>query len=175
MTDGLETQKEKAIALFYFVRDNIKYKIFQEDLDINLFRASQTLTRGYGFCIPKAVLLVALARSLGIPSRLHFADIRNHRLPPHIFEKLQTDIMVYHGYAEYFFDNKWFKVNPAFDNDMCLRHNFFPVEFRGEGDALFHHKDRSGRIHIEYIADHGTFDDLPYEVIRTKFRDEYRI
>ena len=39
---------------------------------------SATLARGYGFCVNKAVLLAALARAVGIPARLGFADVRNH-------------------------------------------------------------------------------------------------
>ena len=81
LTSGLEEDKEKAIALFYFVRDEIRYRITQELPALGTLKASITLKRGYGFCIPKAVLLTSFARSVGIPTRLHFADVRNHRLP----------------------------------------------------------------------------------------------
>ena len=173
LTAGIETDKEKTVALFYFVRDMIAYKIFDVDLTINSFQATSTLERGHGFCIPKAVLLASFARAVKIPSRLHFADLRNHRLPEHLLKKLKTDIMAFHGYVELFFDNKWIAVNPAFDIKMCIRNDFIPVEFDGENDALFHHNDVNGNPHMEYKTDHGTFPDLPYEKVISAFRNTY--
>ncbi len=44
---------------------------FEED-----FKASRVLEWGKGYCVQKAVLLEALARAAGIPSRLAFEKIR---------------------------------------------------------------------------------------------------
>jgi transglutaminase-like putative cysteine protease len=82
-----QTDKEKAIRLFYFVRDMIYYNVdmvsvFKED-----FKATRILEWGQGYCVQKAVLLAALGRASGIPTRLTFAKIRNHKLPPLIFCK----------------------------------------------------------------------------------------
>ncbi|UCH88221.1 MAG: transglutaminase family protein [Thermoplasmata archaeon] len=174
LTEGLDSPEKKAKALFYFIRDKIKYRIVLEDLNENIFKASTTLARGYGFCIPKANLLVALARASSIPSRLHFADIRNHQLPSHILERLGTNLMTYHGYVEFFLNDKWIKVNPAFDIEMCKKFDIIPVEFSGKNDALFHHLDQKGRLHIDYLKDHGTFEDFPYERVIKAFTSEYK-
>ena len=36
-------------------------------LEPEIFRATTTLASGSGFCIPKAILLAAVARAVGIP------------------------------------------------------------------------------------------------------------
>jgi transglutaminase-like putative cysteine protease len=167
LTVGDQSKEEKAISLFYFMRDQIKYCITPDLFRKENFKASITLKRGYGHCVPKAVLLSSLARAIGIPCRLQFADILNHQLPPDQQKLLGT----YHGYVEFLLGGRWISANPAFDLEMCDRYDIIPVEFSGLDDALFHRLDRNGRLHIEYIADHGTSDDLPYDVIISAFKD----
>jgi transglutaminase-like putative cysteine protease len=174
LTKGLSEDEEKVKALFYFVRDKIKYKIFFEDLSIEQFKASSTLKRGYGFCIPKASLLTAMARGAGIRAKLHFADIRSHRLPPHILKRLGTDLMTWHGYVELYINNNWLKANPAFDIELCNKYDIIPVDFSGSEDALFEKYDRKGRLHIDYIKDLGIYDDLPYDEMIEGFKKVYK-
>ena len=150
----LQTKGEIAVTFFYFVRDEIKYRLTTDMFDKENFKASATLKRGYGFCIPKAILLASLLRAAGIPSHLHFADIRNHCLPPKILELLRTDLLIYHAYVELFIGGRWIKATPTFDIEMCKKYNIIPVEFTGMNDALFHRLDCDGRLHIEYVADH---------------------
>jgi transglutaminase-like putative cysteine protease len=164
---------ERAVRLFSFVRDRIAYDIFSDYLSLDAYRASATLRRGRGFCIQKAVLLAALARASGIPSRLCFADIRNYRVPPGIRELMGTDLFVYHGYCELHMGGEWVKATPTFDLDTCERHGFVPVEFDGHRDAVLPSRDRSGRPHIAYIRRHGCFPDLPFERIMAAFARAY--
>lgn len=165
--------RSTAVALFRHVRDGFPYKIIYEIPGRDYFRASATLARGEGFCMPKSVLLAALARAAGIPSRLHFADIRNHILPPTTTERLKTDVMAYHTYVELFLDGKWVKATPSFDIGFCERFNLVPVEFDGIHDAMLHHLDRSGRVHIEYIADYGVRAEFPIDEVIGAFRRVY--
>jgi len=173
LTKGLEDNGEKAVILYNYVRDCITYRFFRGIPGLDDIKASATLERGYGFCIPKAVLLTSMARVSGIPSRLHFADLRNHLLPRDLKESLGTDLMVYHGYVELHLYGKWVKANPALDSTLCEKNDFFPVEFTGTEDALFHKKDKSGNQHMEYINDHGTFKDLPLMDIILAFEKIY--
>ncbi|TET12664.1 MAG: transglutaminase domain-containing protein, partial [Dehalococcoidia bacterium] len=69
VTEGLESDREKAVALYYFVRDQIKQNPYAPCQFLEDYKASSTLERGHGFCQHKAVLLVALARAAGIPAR----------------------------------------------------------------------------------------------------------
>jgi len=173
LVSGIRSQKEQAVALFHFVRDGFPYKIIYEIPGREYFKASATLRRGQGFCMPKSVLLAALARSADIPSRLHFADIRNHILPSTTTDRLKTDIMAYHTYVELFLDGKWVKATPSFDIRFCQKFGLVPVDFDGEHDALLHHLDKNGRLHIEYVADYGTREDFPIDEVIVAFKRTY--
>src|SRR5262245_52279537 len=67
-----------AVRLFYAVRDEIRYDPFAIRLQPEVFKASTVLREGRAFCIPKAVLLAAAARSVGIPSAIGLSDVVNH-------------------------------------------------------------------------------------------------
>jgi transglutaminase-like putative cysteine protease len=175
LTERYNFRKEKAKEMFYFVRDEIKYNPY---LPFNSFarsdyRASKTLQRGEGYCIQKAVVLTALARAVGIPARLGFADIRNHLVPEKLREMVGTNVFVYHGYSEFWLNNKWVKATPAFNIEMCNKFDIKPVEFDGVTDAVFHERNKKGELHIEYIKYHGTFADLPFREIMQAFTDQY--
>ena len=173
LTLSISSQQEQAKALFRFVRDRFPYRIIYEIPERDYFKASVTLKRGDGFCMPKSILLAALSRAAGIPSRLHFADIRNHILPPTTLERLKTDVMALHTYVELLLGGKWVKATPSFDLKFCERFNLVPVEFDGKHDALLHHLDRRGRMHIEYIADYGTRTDFPLDEVVKAFKARY--
>jgi len=173
LTEKYTSQREKARELFYFVRDKIKYNPYLALSSIEDYRASKTLQRGEGFCIQKAVVLTALARAVGIPARLGFADIRNHLAPKELTELMGTNIFFYHGYSELWLNNKWVKATPAFNIEMCNKFDIRPVEFDGSRDAVFHERNKRGEIHIEYLKYHGTFADLPFREIKQVFIEKY--
>jgi len=75
---GIGDPREAAVALYYRVRDEFRYDPYGIDRSEAGFRASWVLAQGRGFCVPKATLLAAAARAVGIPARLGFADVRNH-------------------------------------------------------------------------------------------------
>lgn len=77
-TAGATTDREKAVALFYAVRDGIRYDPYTMSDDPETYRASNVLRSGLSYCIPKSVLLCAAARAVGFTARLGFADVRNH-------------------------------------------------------------------------------------------------
>ena len=165
--------RERAVALYYAVRDGFRYDPYRVDLRPEGMRASTVLTNGYGFCIPKAVLLAAAARRLGIPSRLGFGDVKNHVSTERLRRLMTTDLFVYHGYTELYLDKQWVKATPAFNRTMCERFNVAPLEFDGIHDALLQQFDRSGNRYMEYVNDRGTRADLPLDEIRTAFEHYY--
>ena len=168
------TQTDKAVSLFYFVRDQIKYRIYIfQDIETEDFRASLTLKRRYGFCITKAVLMIALSRAVGIPARLRLCDIRHRRLPSALVECIGGNILAFHGDAELFIGNRWIKVCPAFDIEFCKSAEVLPVDFSGEKDALFHPVDVKGRNYIEYVNERGCFEDVPVEMIVSGLKEFY--
>ncbi len=168
------SQVDSAIALFYAVRDEITYKLLSRtDLSAEQLRASAVLARGFGFCIEKAVLYAAALRACSIPCRLRFADVRNHLTTPRLMALMDPDLFIHHGYVELWLGERWVKASPAFDKAMCERHRVRPVEFDGKNDAIFHEYDLKLDKHIEYVRDHGSFADLPYDRIVAAFKETY--
>jgi hypothetical protein len=126
------------------------------------------LARKEGFCIQKAVLLVALSRAVGIPARLGFAVIRNYLLPEKVAEMLQTNVLPDHGYAELYIHGRWVKVTPALDTETCKKNRIIPVEFDGQNDTKFHSHTQEGKLHTEYLLDRGPYEDVPLIEIRER-------
>lgn len=170
---GVDGDAAKARALYYAVRDGIYYDPYRVDLSPDAMRASAVLGRGYGFCIPKAVLLAAGARAVGIPSRLGFGDVRNHLATERLLQIMQTDLFVFHGYTELLIGHRWVKATPAFNRTLCERFDVTPLEFDGVHDSLFQEFDRKGNRYMEYVRDRGHFADLPLEDIRSTFEEYY--
>lgn len=166
---------DRAIGIFYAVRDQIKYDPYSLDLSRDKFKASVVLEKRFGYCVEKALLLAAAARALGIPGRLRFADVRNHLTTQRLKEIMQTDLFIYHGYTEMFLSGRWVKATPTFNLSLCDRFAVKPLDFDGEHDAIFHEFDRKGNRHMEYVHDHGPFADLPYDLIMDTFRKHYPI
>lgn len=172
--DGRKTPLEKGVALFYAVRDKIRYDPYKIDLEKQeSFKASVVISRGYGYCVAKAIVLAAAARAAGIPGRLGFADVRNHLSTERLRRLMKTDTFIFHGYAEIFLENRWVKATPTFNLSLCNKFGIKPLDFDGRNDSLFHPYDREGKRHMEYIRDHGNFADVPYERIVKYFRKYY--
>jgi transglutaminase-like putative cysteine protease len=165
--------REKAVALYYAVRDQVRYDPYRIDLRPDAMRASATLARGHGFCVAKAVLLGAAARVHGIPSRLGFADVRNHLTTERLRRSMGTDVFVYHGYADLFLDGRWVKATPAFDRALCRRFGVPTLDFDGVHDSVFQPFDGEGNQYMEYLEDHGRFAELPLDDLREAFEAAY--
>jgi transglutaminase-like putative cysteine protease len=164
---------ERAVKLYYAVRDEIRYDPYQVDLTARGMKASSTLEKKHGWCVSKAILLAAGCRHFGIPSRLGFADVRNHLSTERMREMMRTDIFYWHGYTEMLLEGKWVKATPAFNIELCRRFRLLPLEFDGQSDSLYHPFDLEGHRHMEYVNYRGVYSDLPMEEIARTFREEY--
>ncbi|HDZ19547.1 MAG TPA: transglutaminase domain-containing protein [archaeon] len=176
ITEDLKTDKEKAISLFYWVRDKIKYNMltYRPDSKAN-FKASVTLRRQNGFCVSKSILLSTFARAIGIPARIHLIDLINHKISQKVIDLMGgTKIMYVHGYSEFYLNRKWVKLTPSFDPKTALKGKFLPmVEFDGENDAVFPKFDNEGHKFGEYLTDRGVHADLPLKDIEKIFEEKY--
>jgi transglutaminase-like putative cysteine protease len=165
---------ERAARLFAAVRDRIWYDPYDISDDPEDYRASAVARSRTSWCVPKAVLLAAGARALGIPARLGFADVRNHLQTPRLRERMGgTEVFIYHGYAEMYLDGSWVKATPAFNAELCARFGVEPIAFDGRTDALLHQFSADGSRYMEYGTDRGVFADLPLEEILGAFRATY--
>jgi transglutaminase-like putative cysteine protease len=165
VTRGCLSNKDKAVKLFYFVRDSIPYNLYMVSVFVEDLKASRVLEWGKGYCVQKAVLLTALGRAADIPSRLIFASIRNHRIPAHIVEWMGSNVFPRHGYNQFFLSGKWVSAAATFDKNLCEKNGLPSVEFDGEKDAILSDKDLEGRPYIEYVEKFPPTEDLPFDWI----------
>jgi len=164
---------EKAVRLYYAVRDGIWYDPYQPFYKPEHYRASRVLRVGRAFCIGKAALLCALGRASGIPARVGFADVRNHLTTRQLRDFMGTDLFVFHGYTEFLLGGKWVKATPAFNVELCRRHRVKALEFDGRTDSLFHSYNEESRLFMEYVREHGAFHDVPTERIVSAWEAAY--
>lgn len=165
--------REQGVDLYYAVRDTIRYDPYTIELDVAGFQASRTLATGRGWCVSKAVLLVASCRSLDIPARLGFADVRNHLSTARMQRLMRTDVFFWHGYAELLLEGRWVKATPAFNLELCERFGLLPLEFDGQSDSIYHPFDLEGKRHMEYLNDRGWYSDVPIAEMLATFEQEY--
>ncbi len=170
---GTGSARERAVALYSAVRDGIRYDPYQIDLSVPGLSASQVLANGFGWCVPKAVLLTAVCRAAGIPARIGLADVRNHLSTQRLRETMGTDVFYGHGYTAIWLDDQWVKATPAFNLSLCEKMRLHPLEFDGRADSIYHPFDLEGRRHMEYVRMRGEFDDLPREEILRLFSEHY--
>lgn len=158
---GSAQPRDRAVSLYYAVRDSIRYNPYAFSRDPESLRASTALEVGESYCVPKAILLAACARHCGIPARIGLADVRNHLATPRLLQLLKSEVFAMHGYTELYLDGRWVKATPAFNLELCRLFDVAPLEFDGATDSVFHPFNRQGERYMEYLADHGQFDDLP--------------
>lgn len=170
---GATSDLDRALKLFYAVRDDIFYDPYGFDTSRKGFRASQCLALKRGFCITKAALLAACARAVGLPARVGFGDVRNHLSTKKLLEIMGTDLFVFHGYTQLLIDGRWVKATPAFNKALCERFGVKPLEFDGRTDSLFHEYDVAGRKHMEYVNQRGEYADVPFDEIMSVWAEMY--
>ena len=163
----------RAVALYLAVRDGFRYDPYRVDLAPEAMRASSVLQRGHGWCVPKAALMAAAARAVGLPARVGYADVRNHLSTARLRQALQTDLFIWHGYTELWLDGAWVKCTPAFNIELCERFGLLPLDWDGRSDSLYHPYDRAGRRHMEYVQQRGSFDEVPLAQIAADFAATY--
>ena len=171
-TSPSKSDKEKAVDLYYAVRDDILYDPYHLLLQPELISASLTLKRGSGYCVEKSLLLCAVGRACRIPSRMGFSIVRNHLSAPKFVEMLRTDKFVFHGYNEFWLNGRWVKCTPAFNKTLCEKFGVAPLEFDGEHDSIFHEYEGS-KQYMEYLHEYGQFDDLPYDLFAYELELHY--
>lgn len=168
ITFGANNDVEKVKYLYYAVRDGFRYDPYRLHFSKEDMKASSLLKRDYGYCVEKSCLFAAACRVIGIPARLGFANVRNHIGTAKLEAILNTDILVFHGYAEIYLHDKWIKVTPVFNRELCEKLNVKPLEFNPNHDSIFQEYNENGGRFMEYLHQYGHFSDIPYEL----FMDE---
>jgi transglutaminase-like putative cysteine protease len=170
---GKGGDRERALRLYYAVRDRLRYDPYNTAMKAEAYKASTTLAAGHGYCVNKAGLLAAACRAAGIAARVGYADVKNHMTTRRLSELMGCDTFYYHGYTEVWLDGRWIKATPAFNKELTEKFGLKPLEWDGFDDSIYHPFDLSGRRHMEYLTYRGVFADIPFEEIRGAFRHYY--
>ena len=137
LTQDARTDVEKAKRLFEYVRDSNT-----SDLCDTLV-ASETLACGGNSCSNRTILLAALCRAVGIPSRLHLQKVTLKG-----WRNKQTgevrDLTVAHGLTGICLDGEWRLYESVGNKEKWIsitgdesRGSEMPVVFCAEQDGLF--------------------------------------
>lgn len=164
------TPRERAVWLYYAVRDRIRYEVYDADLSRQGLRAGRVAETGTGMCLHKSVLYATCLRAIGVPSRLVLTDVRNHLTSPRLKDHLGGDVFHQHCLTSMQLDGRWVRATPVFNRTLCRLYGLAPLEFDGRSDSLHHPYDETGRRHMEFLREHGEFGDLPYDFVIAQLR-----
>lgn len=133
--------QERAVRIFYFVRDSIKYSVGNWNK-----KASETLRLGHGTCTNSANLFVALARANGIPAGYGIMKVKGDTyfgpvVPPELSDNISS--VSTHIYAYAYLNNTWVKCDPSDDSVLSesiqhLNPQSTKIEWDGTSDATLH-------------------------------------
>jgi transglutaminase-like putative cysteine protease len=175
VTNRATTDIQKAVKIYYAIRDGWRYNAYNLDFSEDGIKASSMLERPVreGHCLDKAVLMVACLRTVNIPARLFLAKVKNHIAAERLTEALGTDELVPHGIVEVYLEGKWVKATPAFNKELCTKLNVASLEFDGRTDSLFQEFDGDGGGFMEYLEEYGHFADFPAAFALDLMRQHY--
>jgi transglutaminase-like putative cysteine protease len=165
-------EKEKAIALYFLVRDAFLYDPYHLDLTTEGLKASNVLSKKRSWCVEKSSVLAACLRKFGIPSRLGYAIVTNHIGVEKLTHYLRREEIVFHGFVDVYLNGKWVKCTPAFDQRICRVSGVTPLDWDGETDSLFQEFDQ-GKKFMEYKHFYGTINDVPIELMNAEMKAHY--
>lgn len=168
LTRDCRTDRDKAVNLFNYVRDECHYNMYTATGEREAYRSSTILKSGQGWCLQKAILLASLGRAAGIPSRLILVSIRNHKAPPEAVEMMGTNVFFPHAYNHFFLNGQWVKAAATFDREICERIQVPTVEFDGIHDAILPATDLNGSPYIDYLEEFGYYAEVPWKIILEK-------
>jgi len=160
------TKKSKVIGEVYtFVRDEIAYG-YTKSFSLP---ASKILVKGYGNCITKSTLMMAILRAVGVPCRFHAmttSKVIFRGLLPGLSYKMATK-HPYHAWVEVEYDNKWVVMQGHLvDRPYMLKlQEKFPDymgSFYGYGLAVlnFRNTDAKWNEKNNYIQNQAIEEDL---------------
>jgi hypothetical protein len=140
----LLSDSAKIEAVYNYVRDRVLYG-YSTNFDL---KASQVLGMGYGNCLTKTTLLMALLRAMGIPCRLKAGTISRvifRGLLPAIEYRLM-DKTIHHSFVELYHNNTWIAtaghiVDRAYLTKLQAKFPDHMGSFLGYGIAVIHFRN----------------------------------
>ena len=169
---ALPSKKEKAIALYYKVRDGFLYDPYHLNLTQEGLTSSTILTKKRAWCVEKSIVMASCARALGIPTKLGYAIVKNHIGVEKLTHYLKKPEIVFHGYLELFINDKWVKCKPTFDQRVCRISKVTPLDWNAEEDSMFQEFEKDKRF-MEYTHFYGSFEDVPLQLMNEEMKIHY--
>jgi len=146
--------REWARAAFLLARERIAF-----GFDLWQVKASETIRKGYGMCSNKALVLVALLRRHGIPSRLAYVPMKREGLSPALGTmRMLMSRVLNHVIAEVHLDGKWIPVDLTLDQRTYER-LFVPagvtwgIDWDGSGPCLLFREHLVGPVFSYTVVD----------------------
>lgn len=142
IVEGATTDTERAIKVFYYVRDRVRFGIAY-----SRSKASETLKRGYGDCVSKTNVHVALLRAVGIPARFRKAKVERvtlHHLISDLVYK-QMPATVSHFWPECWLNERWISCEAFLDKPLyegmlrrglITREQVRTIDWDGQADRI---------------------------------------
>jgi len=141
-TQGADTPTEKAVRIFAYVRDAVRF-----GLAFTRSKASQTLKRGYGECGNKTNAQVALLRAAGIPARFRWVRARSavlhHLVADFVYKQMPPTAS--HFWAECYLDGRWVSCEALLDRPLyegmlrarlIMKEQIPIIEWDGQSDLV---------------------------------------
>lgn len=164
--------------IYKFVRDDIVFGYNHDDG----ISASQVLKDGYGQCITKGTLLIALLRAVGIPARFHGFTIDNElqkgAIPNYLFFLAPKRII--HSWVEVFYDGRWLElegyiIDKAYLSQVQQRYGNGSSDFSGYGIATkcLSKPQIDWQGENTYIQKEGIADDFGIFTHPDEFNQQY--
>ncbi len=163
--DTIKTKAELIGEVYTFVRDEIAYG-YTTSFSIP---ASQVLSKGYGNCITKSTLLMALLRAAGIPCRFHAMTIRKvifRGLLPKLSYKLVPK-HPHHAWIEILYNNRWLAmeghiVDKPYLLKLQAKFPDYMGSFYGYGIAVLNFRNPDNRWNEDntYVQNQAIEEDL---------------
>jgi len=180
--DRTTTEREKAIALHDYVREQVKFG-FNQYFDAG--KPDYTLTCGVGHCNPKSRLMMALFRAAGLESCMHFVvipkDILKCALPTSRYPMIPAEVS--HSYVEVKVEGGWCSIDSHIVDTPLLQ--AAKARLAAEGRTLGYgaridstntwdgHSDAFSQFDPSLmIEDHGRVDDLESYFRNSKYRNQ---
>lgn len=146
--------------IFTFVRDGVALEVEIPDLPLTLARTAIAAAERRATPGQKAVLFVSMMRVARISARFGVADLEDLSLGRRAVRR--------HLLASYSLDGSWSRCDLLLSERAARRLRATPRELRPREDCLLPRASDDGVALFRYRRFHGEFEELPFELFRTR-------
>jgi transglutaminase-like putative cysteine protease len=149
------------LSTFKHIRDHIRF-----GFDLVQVKASETLSKGYGVCWNKSLLLVALLRSNKIPARMAHHPVNREFMRPAMGDACQTlTDTINHCFTQVHLNGAWVTVDatldtPTYTNLFKPHHVSWGIDWDGVKDMRLYSEHIDGPVVVVEDIDAAVQQDM---------------